>query len=180
MSTEYSCVVCGRDVDENAPCYYNEDFDYEMPHCYFCGEVVRQHSTKFDEFREAFEFTKLRFDMTPFKLGYYIQSVAYRVEPEVNAFRTFRCESINLRNSHVGFMNGGKACPTAEVPEQFERLMELWSPDFEESDVEMWIKYLLDIHPWADGNGRTASIVRNWMLGTMNNPTPLPYYYGEH
>jgi hypothetical protein len=53
-----------------------------------------------------------------------------------------------------------------------------WQPY--EFFMELWIKGLLDIHPWADGNGRTASIVRNWMCGTLGDPTPLPFYYGEH
>ena len=41
------------------------------------------------------------------------------------------------------------------------------------------IKALLDIHPWADGNGRTASILRNWVYGKLDDPEPLPYYYGD-
>lgn len=47
------------------------------------------------------------------------------------------------------------------------------------AEVDDWIKRLLEIHPWVDGNGRTASIIRNWFLGTLESPFDLPYYFGE-
>lgn len=66
--------------------------------------------------------------------------------------------------------------------------MELWWQevidllDYHPADyrnqVDERIKHLLDIHPWQDGNGRTASILRNWLLRQLDTPEPLPYYYG--
>jgi len=46
-------------------------------------------------------------------------------------------------------------------------------------DADSLIKTLLDIHPFVDGNGRVASILRNLMIGSMDDPQPLPYYYGN-
>ena len=36
--------------------------------------------------------------------------------------------------------------------------------DLTPEEVDECIIALLQIHPWVDGNGRTASILRNWML----------------
>ena len=66
----------------------------------------------------------------------------------------------------------------ADLPSRFERWVCL-AETAEVQDVEMIVKMFLDIHPFADGNGRTASILRNRMLGTLNDPTPLPFYYGS-
>lgn len=65
-----------------------------------------------------------------------------------------------------------------DFPSRFERWVCL-AETAEVQDVEMIVKMFLDIHPFADGNGRTASILRNRMLGTLNDPTPLPFYYGS-
>lgn len=72
-------------------------------------------------------------------------------------------------------------------PEHIARQMELWWQEIVDllthklddynAQVDTLIKHLLDIHPWRDGNGRTASILRNWLLGKLDHPEPLPYYY---
>lgn len=41
------------------------------------------------------------------------------------------------------------------------------------------IKEFLNIHPFSDGNGRTAWLLRVWMLNQWDDPQPLPDYYGE-
>lgn len=46
-------------------------------------------------------------------------------------------------------------------------------------DVDALIKQFLDIHPFSDGNGRTAWLLRVWMLNQWDDPQPLPNYYGE-
>jgi hypothetical protein len=48
-----------------------------------------------------------------------------------------------------------------------------------EDQVDYYTRRLLEIHPWIDGNGRTASILRNWLLSTLEEPTDLPFYFGE-
>jgi fido (protein-threonine AMPylation protein) len=74
-------------------------------------------------------------------------------------------------------MHGGNAARAAEVPRLFERWVSQVSEEMLGNE-DLFIKSLLDIHPWADGNGRTASILRNWMFGNLKDPEPLPYYYG--
>lgn len=142
---------------------------------YIVSECERQHTLLIDEMTAAFNYAgTITADALPGNdIGLFVQNIARYVEPDVNCWRT---DFTNLRVSHVGFMNGGKAAHASEVKGQFERLCYLWSPDFSAEDVEVWIKSLLQIHPWQDGNGRTASILRNWMLNQMSDPEPLPYY----
>jgi hypothetical protein len=54
----------------------------------------------------------------------------------------------------------------------------LWSLEWRD-EVERWVKNLLDVHPFRDGNGRTAWVMRVWLLWQWDHPEPLPDYYGE-
>lgn len=45
--------------------------------------------------------------------------------------------------------------------------------------ADMLIKEFLDIHPFTDGNGRLAWIVRTWLLDQWESPEVLPDYYGR-
>lgn len=76
-------------------------------------------------------------------------------------------------------------------PDNIPRSMESWMEWFnreleysrpEESGTEATeavIREFLDIHPFSDGNGRTAWLLRVWMLNQWEDPQPLPNYYGE-
>lgn len=37
----------------------------------------------------------------------------------------------------------------------------------------------LVIHPFSDGNGRVASLVWNYLMNTMHDPQPMPYFFGK-
>lgn len=87
---------------------------------------------------------------------------------------------IRYRSTPVVFINGGASCHHQSVPYAMERLLE-HIPDVFESDmyihktsIEAWIKQFLWIHPFEDGNCRTASILMNWMFPDgLNKPFPL-------
>jgi hypothetical protein len=150
---------------------------------YIRSECDRQHVTNYDDFKEAWKFcrqvSRVYFNGS---FSLFVQEIAAIVEPEVNQFpspaRFGSRNGNNLRRSEVGFLHGGNAAKAMDVPRLFER----WCFQAEENltgNEDLFIKNLLDIHPWADGNGRTASLLRNWMLGTLEDPEPLPYYYGK-
>lgn len=145
---------------------------------YIKFECDRQHTTKTAEMSQAFEFAASVLNIPgPTSLGKFVESIANLVEPEINVWRLSGSRYVTFRSSHVGFMNGGSAAPTAEVPERFFRLMKTWDSSLNSAEIDLWIKSLLDIHPWQDGNGRTASILRNWMLGRIGDPEILPFFY---
>lgn len=163
---------------------------------YIYDECHRQHVTNYGDFANALHSANAGPNMELASMmgtdpvrsfEVFVMGIAEMVEPDVN---TYDFED-NLRTSHVGFMHGGSAAPAGEVRERFDRwcgfafdcvsnpIQETRFGITHEEEVDSLIKQLLDIHPWADGNGRTASILRNWMLGTLDDPTPLPYYYGN-
>ena len=157
---------------------------------YIYDECHRQHVTNYGDFARAHEHMGVERQPSSDPLLQFkamVMMIAFNVEPKVNNFRNYGDPfNDNLRTSHVGFMHGGSAAPAGEVRERFDRWCETAFYYVHESDLEptlaeidFLIKNLLDIHPWPDGNGRTASILRNWMLGTLDDPTPLPYYYGN-
>jgi len=163
---------------------------------YIKFEVERQGSTKFVDFSIAVQYASLG---PSFELGEsldipmaktfenFVMTIAELVEPELNDMSmaaALKGEG-NLRKTPVSFATGGTAASPADVPHQFHRWAVTWTEGIlrpqeqpTEEEVDWSIKSLLQIHPWVDGNGRTASILRNWMLGTLDNPTALPYFFG--
>lgn len=155
---------------------------------YIYDECHRQHVTNYGNFAKAWENATNRSSVdSELQFRAFVLMLAMYVEPDQNAFRNYGDPfNDNLRTSHVGFMHGGSAAPAGEVRERFNRWCENAFYYLVESElnptsneIDLLIKNLLQIHPWVDGNGRTASILRNWMLGTLDDPTPLPYYYGQ-
>lgn len=107
--------------------------------------------------------------------------IAFLVEPDVNMMEYNLSDKVwehNYRRTPVTFRDCSLACHWQNIPAAMDRLFE-YLPDIALDLVDDWCKALLDIHPWADGNGRTVSVLRNWILNTLDNPTPLPYYYGD-
>lgn len=156
---------------------------------YIYDECHRQHVTNYGDFANGWQLARdfIKAD-NAYNFALLVQGIAREVEPDVNRYSWHGPCFDNLRTSHVGFMHGGSAAPPGEVREWFDRWCELAydviiltgnTHELYDRDVDEFIKSLLDIHPWSDGNGRTASILRNWMLNTLNDPIPLPFYYGD-
>lgn len=93
-----------------------------------------------------------------------------------------------LRRIPVTFRDGGSSASTHMIPELLDNLINSLhlavdldsTSDEHEVDhwyVRKWIKDFLWIHPFTDGNGRTAWVLYNWMRGRMHNPDPLPDFF---
>lgn len=70
-------------------------------------------------------------------------------------------------------------CGYSVAPQHIQRQMELLLENMDSVTVDEFTKRFLEIHPFEDGNGRTAAILYNYLDGMMDAPQPLPVYFGE-
>lgn len=96
----------------------------------------------------------------------YMRAVAALVDPTLAG---------SYRVTPVTFDNGGSAVHWREVPDAMQRLFAHLD---DETPAREFAKAFLDIHPYADGNGRVAFILYNWLYGTLRDPQPVPDFYG--
>jgi len=78
-----------------------------------------------------------------------------------------------FRTVPVVFRNGAYGPSADTVPNAMLRLVSMLDED---TDPDEWIKDLLGIHPFTDGNGRLAWLLRTWLTGTWDDLEPLPDY----
>lgn len=78
-----------------------------------------------------------------------------------------------FRTSPVTFRDGGTAARSNEI----ERLLDTLFMHGDTLTVEEWTKQFLWIHPFVDGNGRTAFVLYNVLNGTLDHPEPLPEFF---
>lgn len=91
----------------------------------------------------------------------------------------------DYRTVPVLFANGNRGAAVEDVPRLMTQLFTIGKEQMTAEPqsigrgisiipAEGWIKELLRIHPFVDGNGRLAAILWNKFNGTMTNPTPYP------
>ncbi len=95
------------------------------------------------------------------------------VEPRRN--REFRFRTVNVR---VGW---DVKLPHEEVPGAIDRLVTGTAPlnEITEDIAAEWFHTYEEIHPWADGNGRTGSILYNWLRGSLPEPIHPPNLWDD-
>lgn len=101
-----------------------------------------------------------------------INVLAYIVEPSNRG---------DFRRTPVTFANGTTAIDAQNVPNAMTSLFRFAQVVMggAEIDIRHFVKDFLDIHPYTDGNGRTAFLLYNWLRNSFDNPKPLPNFYGE-
>ncbi len=88
------------------------------------------------------------------------------INPRINGYRKMP----------VTFANGGSSLSPQQIPAATVRLFNQLATSFDFDVVESWCQHLLYIHPLQDGNGRTVSLLRNWILDRLLDPEMLPDY----
>lgn len=78
---------------------------------------------------------------------------------------------LGYRMTPVTFANGRAGTAAREVPDAMQRLFEALDDD---TDPAEFVRAFLSIHPFTDGNGRTAFILFNWLSNTLDHPQALP------
>ncbi len=116
-------------------------------------------------------------DSMPMVYAYQIASMYEGPLTEKFILSLARCFGFSwYRTTPVNFAGGGHASKAQTIPDAMPRLISHAPEKGEFTAWYPWIRAYLNIHPFQDGNGRTASLLFNWGMVTLDEPFPLPYY----
>jgi hypothetical protein len=80
----------------------------------------------------------------------------------------------DLRQTPVIFANGNAGVHPHSIQYCLDNLVEAFNDN--RVALEAFCQELLRIHPWIDGNGRTVSLLRNYLLDMLDYPQSMPEY----
>lgn len=98
----------------------------------------------------------------------------------------FNDPKLNYRKVPAVFNQGVPALQAELIPHAMARLGAALNSKESNSFLEtprmnadFFTREFLLIHPFADGNGRVASLMWNVLNGTIASPEMMPYFFGE-
>lgn len=115
----------------------------------------------------------------PFELDFLErEGFAFRIEPKNRGM---------YRRTPVFFADLSTAMAPSLIPSQmtkwWDRIEWLWvncEGGLHRDDVDEMIREFLVTHPFQDGNGRIAWLLRVWLLNQWDDPEPLPNYFPQN
>lgn len=107
--------------------------------------------------------------------------VAALVEPQ--NIKGLRNHNVQIRGVPIG---SEKTRAAKDLQMLFDRLPYVkWnarrkttSEDYPDETLDSWYIAFENVHPFADGNGRTGKILYNWIHGTLDDPVLVDDYFG--
>ena len=93
-----------------------------------------------------------------------ILALGVLVEPEVNA-NGYRRVGVRVGHDIKG--------PWQNVPRQIDSLIDAQ----DRLTPDEWYREYEEVHPWVDGNGRSGSVLWNWLRGSLENPDVPPDFW---
>ena len=142
---------------------------------YIVHETERQSGTMKEALgmKEAWRYLKTRLEPHYWRL---VERDALVLVRYINGIDTYR-------QMPAVFNQGMSAMPASMVPHAMKRWGEQMNSKPFIEDAREYADYMtrefLSIHPFADGNGRVGSLVWNYLMRTIDNPEPMPYYFGD-
>ncbi len=152
----------------NEPLPYDRGYGGSMNQIAYCAEEVRrQRDTPWHVFKmiQAFRYAQnmIWSSSKTISMVNVLVIGAYIDEANVNGFR-----------KHGVRVGGRDGADWQEIPRLIEQLLEAQGRLTPE---EFYLEFE-QIHPFADGNGRTGKILYNWLKGTLSDPVWPPDFFG--
>lgn len=97
-----------------------------------------------------------------------IHTIANLIEPSV--VQGYRQTPVYFADLNMGMHHDS-------IPTAMRTLVEALPSVDGIKEIDEAIKHFLIIHPFRDGNGRTAFILRTWLMGNWDHPNQLPDYF---
>lgn len=106
------------------------------------------------------------------------EGFAYRIEPKNRG--SYRFTPVFFDDLSMGL---APSLIERAMMQWWDRVWAMWWPtngkDMDTTDVDEVIREFLVIHPFQDGNGRIAWLLRVWLLNQWSDPEPLPDYFSN-